>query len=276
MGKPVGKIIKTEMIAAPDWMIYDNRDELFDIERQQLMAMAMEQKFTNAIKTGDVTKLYEIVFHFLNINALRADRKLYDEHYREIRDNKYLTDFVKNLGSETDGDAAQIINKINGVYTRILSGYLKFVIEMMGGVGMVYFDTRNIHYSNVEAYVLFNIKPHDNHELWKIEFKTENKLGSEMKCLGHFTMAKGNISEFKEFVQAYNRKRPVSRIRSGNFAAAVCDSAKDSKSVVSIIKDIIMLNKVFYDKDQFNPRVLIDINQILVDKNTFPFKLLMQ
>ena len=96
-----------------------------------------------------------------------------------------------------------------------------------------------------------------------------------MEHMQDFEMKAGSTDAFKEYVRAYNRKNPVSRIRSGNFAAATCDVAKESRSIVSIVKDTILLNKIFYDRGQFNPRVLSDINQIVTDKKTFPFKLLL-
>ena len=272
----MGETFTTDMIATPDWMIYQDQSSLLDIERQSYMAFAMEQKFNNAIANNDVTKLYEIVFHFLNINALQTDRKLYDANFREIRDNQYLAQFVDNLVTERDGDAAQIISQINDVYTRIISKYMKFAIETLNGVNVTYFDSQNIHYSNLETYLLFNIKPHEFYELWKVSYKTETTLGSEIEHLENFEMKAGQITHFKDFIRTYNRKMPVSRIRSGNFAAITCDTAKNSKSIVSLVKDTILLNKIFYDKNQFNPKVLPHIYQIVIDKNTFPFKLLMQ
>lgn len=271
----IGKPIKTEMIASPEWMVHGADTDTFDDERQMYIALAIEQKFDAVIKSGDVSKLYEIVFHFLNINALVADRKLYDAHFREIRGNEQLTAFVDNLDADKNGQAARIISHINNIYTKILLKYTKFVINVASDVGILYFDKKNIHYRNLEIYVLFNVKPHENYELWKITFKTENKLGSEMEHLRNFEMKAGEINEFKEYVRSYNRKNPISRIRSGNFVAATCDTAKESKSIVSIIKDTILINKIFYEKNQFNPNVLSDINQIVVDKKTFPFKLLL-
>lgn len=271
----MGETIKTEMIASPAWMVQGAGSNMFDDERQMYMALAMEQKFGAAIKSGDMTKLYEIVFHFLNINALSADRKLYDEHFHEIRGNEQLAAFVDDLGSDKDGLAARIISQINDVYTRILLKYTKLAMGMMGDVNVIYFDPKNIHYNNLEAYVLFNVKPHDAYELWKIEFRTENKLGSSMEHMQDFEMKAGSTDAFKDYVRAYNRKNPVSRMRSGNFAVAMCDTAKESRSIVSIVKDTILLNKIFYDKNQFNSKVISDINQIVTDKKTFPFKLLL-
>lgn len=268
---------KTKMIAKPDWMIYEDPSDMFDVERQGYMMLALEQKFNDALKSNDVTKFYEIVFHFLNINALKSDRKLYDEHFKEIQGNKYLAAFVEDMGTDKDGAAQQVINKIHEVYTRIMSAYLKLAISTIADASAVYFDPQNMHYYNTEAFVLFNIKPHEEYELWKVMFRTEIILGSAITKMKRFSgMKAGQTEELREYVNAYNEKNPDAMIRSGNFCTVTCEKAKDAKSVVSVIKDVILLNKIFYNEMQFNPKVLYDIQQIIIDKKTFPFKLLLQ
>jgi hypothetical protein len=258
------------MIASPDWMVSD--PDVLDVERQLYMALALEQKFNAAADNGDVTRLYEIIFHFLNINALTADHKLFNEHFEEIRGNDRLSTFIKDMYEE-DSRAEQIMSQTNLIYTRILTRYISMALNVMSGIDTLYFDPKNIHHSNVEIYVLFNVKPHSQYELWKAEFKTELELGNVVSKQCDIEMSEDDITEFKSWVRGYNRKNPVSRIRSGNFVAATCDSAKDSKNVVSVVKDIILLNKIFYDKNQFNPKVLHDLSKLINEKNTFPFKL---
>lgn len=271
----MSETVNNEMIAAADWMIYDLKN-MFDMEIQSYRALAMEQKFKAAVLNRDVSKLREIVFHFLNINALNADRKLYDEHFKEIRNNECLTAFVDDLGADKDGKAARILMQINDVYTRIMSENLKLALDTMADVKVVYFDPKNIHFYNTEAHILFNVGSCDVFELWKAEFDTVNRFGSDMEFVRSFQMKLGSIDDFKTFVKSHNRENMSKRIRSGNFAVATSETAKDAKSVVSIVKDIILLNKIFYDNGQFNQRVLADIQKILIDKKTFPFKLLMQ
>lgn len=268
--------VKMEMIAKPDWMIYDDTRDMFDVEKQLYILLAMEQKFNAAMKSGDVTRFYEIVFHFLNINSLNADRKLYDAHFREIKGNKYLAEFVSDLGTDKNGPAAQIVQQANEVYTRIISSYMNFAIGEISDSVAVYFDPKNIHYFNTEVFVLFNVKPHDNRELWRVTFNTDANLGSTMSHIGDFEMRAGETDDFRKFVREFNKANPVNRVRAGNFVAVTSDSARDSKNVVSVIKDIILLNKIFYEKMQFNGRVLHDMQQIIIDKKTFPFKLLVQ
>jgi hypothetical protein len=272
----MGETVKTDMIATPDWMLHSDESNLFDSEMQMYQALSMEQKFAGAVKANDATRLYEIVFHFLNINALKSDSKLYDEHFKEIRGNDALAAFAKDLSSNNDGTAARIVGQINEVYTRILAAYIAFAIREIAGAKIKYFDPRNVHYMNVEAYALFSIKPHEYHELWQMEFKTENKLGNEIQRMQDFKMKVGDTKEFKDYVRAFNRKNPISRIRSGNFIMIECDDAKDSKNIVSIVKDIILLNKIFYERNEFNPSVLVEIQQVIADKKTFPFKLLLR
>lgn len=258
------------MIAQPDWIFND--PDVLDVERQLYMTLALEQKFNAAADDGDVTRLYEIIFHFLNINALTADHKMYDQYFKEIRGNDRLSTFINDMRKE-DSRAEQIMSQTNQVYTRILTRYIDMAMNIVSGIEILYFDPKNIHHTNIEIYVLFNVKPHNQYELWKAEFKTELELGNGLSKLCDIEMSEDDISEFKSWVRAYNRKNPVSRIRSGNFAAATCDSAKDAKNIVSVIKDIILLNKIFYDKNQFNPKVLNDISKLVGEKKTFPFKL---
>jgi hypothetical protein len=258
------------MIASPDWIVSD--PDVLDVERQLYMTLALEQKFNAAAEAGDVTRLYEIIFHFLNINALTADHKLYDQYFKEIRENDRLATFIRDMREE-DSRAEQIMSQANQIYTRILTRYISMAINVVSGAEVLYFDPKNIHHSNVEVYVIFNVKPHSQYELWKAEFKSELELGNDMSKLCDIEIKEDDISDFKSWVRAYNRKNPVSRIRSGNFVAVTCETATDSMNVVSVIKDIILLSKIFYEKNQFNPKVLSDISKLINEKKTFPFKL---
>lgn len=268
------KTVAVEMIAQPDWVLRSSN--MLDDEMQQYLTLAMEQKFDAAIKAEDVTKFYEIIFHFLNINTLKADNKLYDEHFKEISGDEKLSLFVKNMNMEKSSPANTILMQINEVYTRILTKYVKLAIRTISNVSVSYLDPKSIHYMNSEAYVLFNIKSCDEYELWKISFNTDIALGCAIEYMANIEMKTGDIEDFKSFVKEYNRENQISRIRLGNFAIAQCDNVKDSKSVVSVIKDIIILNKIFNGRDKFNGRVLNDILQTLIDKKTFPFKLQFQ
>ena len=277
MLETMAKSTKTQMIAKPDWMINTSIRATLDVEQQLYIALALEQKFEAAAKKKDLTKFYEIVFHFLNINTLSTDNKLYDTHFKEINGNEHLATFVQDLCNDKEGNAATIIKQIGEVYTRIMSTYMKLAIETMADIDVTYMDEKNMHYYNSEVFVLFNVKPHEHYELWKISFNVNSTTGSSMSKLETFSgMKKGETSDFKEYVKAYNRKSMTNRIHSGNFCVAVSEGAKDSRSVTSVIKDIILLNKIFYDKSQFNKNVLKDMLQVIIEKKTFPFKLMLQ
>ena len=277
MIEAMAKSTKTQMIAKPDWMITSSEKAMLDVEQQLYIALALEQKFNAAAKKKDLTKFYEIVFHFLNINTLSVDNKLYDTHFREINGNEYLATFVQDLCNDKEGNAATIIKQIGEVYTRIMSNYMKLAIETLADIEITYMDDKNMHYYNAEVFVLFNVKPHEHYELWRLVFNTNSTMGSSMTKLETFSdMKKGETADFREYVKEYNRKNMMNRIHSGNFCTAISDVAKDSRSVTSVIKDIILLNKIFYDKSQFNKNVLKDMLQVIIEKKTFPFKLMLQ
>lgn len=270
----MGEATRIEMIAKPGWMVDIDADGVLDPEMQMYQALAMEQKFKRFISAEDATKLYEIIFHFLNINTLASESKLYDEHFKEIRENENLSVFIGDLRAAKNGAASKIVSQINKTYTSILTEYIDFVINEMIGTNVAYMNPSNMHYSNTEVYVLFRMQSCNEYELWKVEFRTDNRLGSSMEKLANFELAPGKAEDIKNFVRAYNRANPISRIRSGNFIIAESETAKPAVNIVSIIKDIVMLNKIFYERNQFNQDVLFEIQRVVVDKKTFPFKLL--
>ena len=270
----MGEAAHIEMIAKPGWMVDVDADGVLDQEMQTYQALAMEQKFKRFISAGDATKLYEIIFHFLNINTLTSESKLYDEHFKEIRQNANLSTFIDDLRAAKNGAASKIVSQINKTYTSILTEYVDFVINEIIDTNIAYMNPSNIHYSNTEIYVLFRVKPSYTYEMWKIEFRTDNKLGSSLEKMAQLEIPPCKTDDIKNYIRAYNRANPIARIRSGNFAIAESETGKSAINTVSIIKDIVMLNKIFYERNQFDPDVLFEIQRVVVDKKTFPFKLL--
>lgn len=271
----MGKTVKTQNVANPDWMMHEDKGAMLDVERQMYTALAMEQKFKESLSKRDASKLYEIIFHFLNINSLLSDSKLYDMQFKEITGNKHIETFVENMRAETDGPAKQIISNINAAYTRILTEYIEFALNVLADTNITYLDDKNIHYINDEVYVMFNVSACNHYELWKLNFSASAKMGCDMKKLGTFEITGTETDNVKSFIDEYNSTRVTDKIKKSNFVMAICDRAKDSKNVISIIKDTVFLNKIFYGPDQFNPKIVSHIQQVMSEKKTFPFKLIL-
>ena len=266
-------MINAEMIANSDWLIRNTRLTVLDAEYQSLIIGAIRQKFDAAIDAGDVKYLYEIIFHYLNTNTLFSEKKIYDEYFNEIKNSESLKILTKNLHDDASGPASRIIGEARDMYTEVLKKYLCLAIEEMKDIDVYYFDAKNIHFYNLSVYAMFNVRPHNVYEIWYVSYHMDKRLGSAMTKLADFTLEEGESDPVTQFITKYNRENSAFPIKSTNFVGVSALTPKDSMKTISLVKDIVFLNKLFYDQYQFNADVLKDMQQLLHEKNALPFKL---
>lgn len=266
-------MINADMITNSDWLINNSMLTVLDLEYQGFIIEAIRQKFETAIAGGDVKYLYEIIFHYLNTNTLFSEKKMYDEYFNEIKNSESLNMLIKDLKENPEGIGLSILNQARTMYTEVLNKYLELAVNEMSDTDVYYFDIKNIHFYNLSIYAMFNVRPHDMYELWYLSYHMDKKLGSAMTKLAEFKLEENESDPVKKFIDEYNRTNQATPIKSTNFVGVSALTPKDSFKIISLVKDIIMLNKIFYDQYQFNSNVLKDMQQLLHEKNALPFKL---
>lgn len=267
------EISRNGLIMRPDWMIDDNADKMLDDERQMYMTMSFEQKFKAAIAACDFSGMYELVFHFLNINALTADGKMYDANFKEITGCTTLNVFAGMINDENCA-ASKIVARINKTYYEVLQEYMDAAIKYMHGVKMEYFNAKNVHHSNSHVYVIAGDDMSNAYELYRITYSRDATLGNMITKIADMMLDEINIAEFKTIAAEINKKRNTPRISALNTIFVRHPHTLNRASVITLIKDIVLLNKIMRGKNQFMPEILRSVSAIIREKKTLPFKLI--
>ena len=266
--------IKSRMIMDAEWMISGEPAQFLDHERSYYMLMASKVKFDKEIEAGILNNMYEIIFHYFNLNSLMSDGVMFSPKYERISNVSNINDFFSGLKKNADGPT-RIIQKANEIYADILRKYMSIALRTYGMIS-VFTKNSNIHKQN-SIYLIMNIASCDVYEIWQINYNTEVDLGSAVKCIKNISVSKNDISAYTEFVKSYNdskkKKNADQQITENNTIGISVEQATDTKNVVFILRDTIMLNKLFNYQNPVNTKILHDINDVLVKQNTFPYKI---
>jgi len=266
------KAVYMKMIAKPDWFIADGIDKFYDRERLEYVLLAMEQKLNVLIDKGDLSNFYELIFHFLNLNTFLSEHMIYSEYFQPIKLSDDMKKAVRNLVDKYDeGSTFKSIQLINEIYLRILKKYLSLAIKCIGNID-IHLKSNYVHYEENNSYVISNITSSNVYELWKVNYRLSNKLGFNMEKIENFIIDGTNFGEYEEKMSSLNKtlRNPIT---SKNIIGLEVAKAMNISNIMHLISSVMLLNKLFYGKAKFNINVLQDLDSVIEEKKTFPYRL---
>ena len=268
----MGRAIYNRVLLSPTWM-FDKNDRNLDTEYMYYILMANKQKFDKEIKAGKINHFFELIFHYLNLNTLLSEHKVYDE-YMDRFVNESLELFIENFkdGME-ESDAYHVIKSTNNIYAQILTQYLKMCIEIYSNLDF-FTKNLNVHKENNIIYLFLNIANCNIFEIWKVHYSLKNKFGNKIQLVGNIEVTSESLHEYQEYVKKYNSKNKNGQITESNTIGITIKKSIDTKKVAILVKDIVMLNKLFYGNGPFNLDILKDMESVLHNKKMFPYKLI--
>lgn len=267
-----GRKQKMKMILKPNWIIHEKNMD--DYEYQSYVLMDAEKKFFNKINNKKLDNFSEIIFHFLNMNTMLSKLKLHDQNLREYKSEKiieFVDDFTRSHKSKkTKTPCFSIATHAKNVFMSVLEDYMDLALAKLGNIKFV---MKNKHIKQEDViYVILHATSCDIYDLWKIDL-TKESFGT-IQRIDSFEWKDGVKEGFKEFIVEYNGDPKNDTISEDNTMIVTMGMADDHKNLVTLAKDIIILNRLFVPYDiEFNENVIWDIKDTTEDQNIFPYTL---
>jgi hypothetical protein len=231
--------------------------------------MDAKQKYLNQLET-DFSNFYEIAFHYLNINTIIADKKVYDSHLNAVMAHQNLMVIVSQLAQSNDSNGKEIVRMASAILSEVMTVYLRKQIPVL--------EHLNFHLTNTALhkqaviYIVCKSEKLDRYEIFKLNTKSNRPLGYSIsrKAVLHLPGLKNNefkdrlLVEMPTLTDFQPDKNVI--VVSGTDQVVISDG-------ICLTKDIILLNKIMNLSHGFDANVLLDYERMLDKKKAIPFKL---
>ena len=123
-------------------------------------------------------------------------------------------------------------------------------------------------------YVLINVNETQSYEIWKL--KMDRRFSKGYKFLKVETLHVENIEEtpIKDIIKELNNVELNKLDPDLNLLFCICKNKElDLDNISDSIKNTILLNKLMANESRFDPNLLENALDIILDENILPFKL---
>jgi hypothetical protein len=265
--------VNSNYILDPMWII---KKDYVDAEYSSYVLLAAQQKYDKELKKGNQEYYYEILFNYLNLNNLVLDGNMFDfkmkpswKDSRIIKISKELSSFYKN-----DNQSGEIIRQANDVLSTLAIACLNAQCEIFNIRKFnVYYVNNQIQMLN-NIYVIININGKSKYEIWRLRMDKRFLWGHDFKKLE--TLEIENIEEtpIKEKLEEIDNPELTKMHPDLNLLFCICkDSLVNTDQIADSIKNTILLNKLMGNDSRFDPNLLENALDIIVDERILPFKI---
>ena len=105
------KPLNPKLVLDPMWLCQAN---FVDLEYYTYILLDAKQKYLTNLDS-DFSNFYEIVFHYLNLNTVIADKKVYDSHLNVVRSHEKLMEIVTQLAQSDDSNGKSIVKVCSSI-----------------------------------------------------------------------------------------------------------------------------------------------------------------
>jgi hypothetical protein len=260
------KKLTPEIVLDPTWLCQAN---YVDLEYYTYVILAAKKKYLENLTSG-FSNFYEIVFHYLNLNTVIADKKLYDSHLKVTRSHKNLMMIVTQLTHGSDTVGKGIVRMAASVFGEVMHEYLKKQIMFLENLEF-HFNNRLIHKEEF-VYLVRRTCDSDQYEIFRLSMNAVEPLGYRIDL-----MTKVNLPDLKhnEFGERLLKTHPhmVDFLPHRNVMLITETGLISREESVSLAKDTILLNRVRSSVHGFDANVMIDYNRLLEKRQAIPFTL---
>lgn len=260
------KTLNPKLVLDPLWICQAN---FVDLEYYTYVLLAAKQKYLSNLDAG-FANFYEIVFHYLNLNTIIADKKVYDSQLRVNRTHEKLLEIVSQLAQRDQSHGKEIIKVGSKILSEVMQAYLEKQIPVLEHLHF-HFNNSNIHKQD-KIYIVSRTTKSDHFSVYCLDTKAQKPLGYLITKKIDLYLPELKHSEFKDRLlekcpdlKDFLPEKNVIVV-SGSELVVPIDG-------VCLIKDILLINKLMNPAHGFDANVLLDYNRMLEKKKSIPFKL---
>lgn len=260
------KTLNPKLVLDPMWICHAN---FVDLEYYNYILLAAKQKYLANLVT-DFSNFYEILFHYLNLNTILADKKIYNSQLIEVLPDKNLNEIVSQLSNNGESNARDIIKMALSIFADIIKEYLTKQITVLQHFRF-HFNNINLH-KHDKIYIVGKSDNLDTYEVYKLNCKANKQLGYSITKIAVL-----HIPDLQE--NEFNQRLLLEKPGITDFDPTVnviIVSGIDHSIIIDgicLTKDIILLNRIMNPVHGFDANVLLDYSRLLDKKKSIPFKL---
>lgn len=259
------KALKPELVLDPMWLCQAN---YVDLEYYTYVMLAAKKKYLENLDSG-FSNFYEIVFHYLNLNTIIADKKVYDSHLRVTRSHKNLMVIVPQLTQGSDTVGKGIVKMAASIFGEVMHEYLKKQILFLENLHF-HFNNRLIH---KEGFVyLVRRVDQITYEIFRLDMNVAEPLGYRIQLMA--TVDLPNLED-NQFSSQLLKAHPsmVDFLPHRNVMLVTETGRIDGIDSITLAKDTILLNRLMSQTHGFDANVMLDYNRLLEKRQAIPFTL---
>lgn len=259
------KPLNPKLVLDPLWLCQANH---VDLEYYTYIIMGARKTYLDNLENG-FSNFYEIVFHYLNLNTVIADRKIYDSQLNAVRSHKNILLIVSQLTQLDEAIGKRVVKMASNLLVEVMQAYLsKQVLELEKL--HFHFNNNFIHKQGKVYIVCTSIDP-DTYEVFKLNLKTKRKLGYSITHKATLICPGIKQNEFKDKLLEQN---PLLTDFSPEKNVIVVSGTNsiDLDEAISLTKDTILLNRVANPEHGFDANVLLDYQRMLDKRKAIPYK----
>jgi len=265
--------LKSNYILDPMWIA---KKDFIDAEYFGYILKAAELKYMKELEEGNAEYFYEVLFNYLNLNNLVLDSNMFDFKMKPSWKNARIMEISKELSSfyKSDNQSGETIKYANNVLKNLCINYLTSQCDI--------FDIRklNVYYVNNKIqklywiYVIINVNEDSKYEVWRLKMDRRYSRGYDFKKVE--TIQVDNIEEtpIKDKIQELDNPELDRLDPDVNLLFCICkEKDTDTDQIADCIKNTILLNKLIGNDNRFDPNLIENSLEILMDEQILPFKI---
>ena len=261
--------LNPKLVLDPMWLCQAN---YVDLEYYNYVLLDAQQKYLKNLEV-DFSNFYEISFHYLNLNTIIADKKLYDANLKIVRsdDQRNLLEIINHFTRrEAEGEGRLIIAKASEIFAETMRRYLEKQTAVMQHMHF-YFNNNWLHREN-RIYIVCRNSEEDTYDIMKLNLASKRQLGCTMVKVATVELPDLKENEFRKRLLAV-KPNLIDFQPDKNVIVCTYDSMVEKLDALLLTKDTIILNKLVNQRDGFDSNVLLDSYRLLEKKKPIPFKL---
>ena len=251
------KSLNPKLVLDPTWICTAHK---VDLEYYTYLLMGAQQTYLKNLEMGRFDNFYEIAFHYLNLNTIIADSKIYDAGLKPISGNKNLVLLISQLAQKDDSQGKEIIRKTSRILADTMTQYLTKQITGLEKIHF-YFNNNWIHKQDRVYFVCKTVKP-DEYEIVKLNLKSTRNLGYSVSSVTTVNLPDLKENQFKDRLL---KQIPLLKDFSPDTNVMVIGGGinLDPVNRVCLAKDTVLLNKVMHHQHGFDANVMLDFHRLL-------------
>lgn len=252
------------------------KKEFIDAEYFSYILKAAELKYMKALEEGSSEYFYEVMFNYLNLNNLVLDSNMFDFKMKPSWKNSRIMEISKELSSfyKSDNESGETIKQANAILKNLSISYLTAQCDIFNIRNLnVYYVNSNIQTLHL-IYVIVNVNQDSKYDIWRLKMDRRCSRGYSFEKME--TLEIDNIEEtpIKEKILELNSPELDKMHPDVNLLFCMCkDSEVNTDQIADSIKNTILLNKIIGNVSRFDPNIMENSLDILVDEQILPFKI---